>query len=78
MHFLEKNLNIVTEFCFYDVKGGFSEKIKTVKVCKHARVWVLRDREWTGKIENHVLIDFLIFKFLLTCNLDTLAKSTKS
>ena len=51
-----------------------SAKNKTFEVCKHASGGVLGDRGWTGKVGNHVLMDFIIFKFLFTSNLDILAK----
>ena len=55
-----------------------STKNKTFKVCKHARGWVLGDRGWTGRVGNHVLIDFIIFKILRTSNLDISAKIMKT
>ena len=54
-----------------------SAKNKTFKVCKRAIGWVLGDRGWTGKVGNHVLIDFIIFKFLLSSNLDISVKIMK-
>ena len=38
----------------------------------------LRDRGSTGKVRNHGLMDFIIFKFLLTSYLDIVAKITKT
>ena len=55
-----------------------SEKNKTFKVCKHASGDVLRDKGWKRKVGNHVLMDFIIFNFLLTSYLDILAKITNS
>ena len=55
-----------------------SKKNKIFEVCKHAIGGVLGDRGWTGKVGNHVLLDFIIFRFLLTSNLYILAKITKS
>ena len=47
---------------------------KTFKVCKHARGRVLGDTGWTGKVGNHVLIDFIIFTLLFPSILDISAK----
>ena len=55
-----------------------STKNNTCKVCKHARGGVLGARGWTVKVGNHVLIDFIIFKFLFTSNLDISAKIMKT
>ena len=71
-----------SELYFDDVRVGFRRSLQrekqTFKVCIHARGWVLRDRGWTGKIANHVLMDFIIFNFLLSSDLDIFAKITKT
>ena len=58
-----------------------NEKNKTFKVCKHATGGILRARQGVARKGwklGHVLMDFIIFKFLLTNNLDILAKRTKT
>ena len=55
-----------------------SKKNKTFKVYKHAIGGVLGDKGWTGKVGHHVLLDFNIFKVLLTSNLYILTKITKT
>ena len=39
---------------------------------------VVGDNGWTGEIGNHILLDFIIFRFLLTNNLDIMAKIMKT
>ena len=55
-----------------------ARKTKLLKVCKHVTRGVLGNRGWTGKAGNHVLLDFIIFKFLLTSSLYILANIMKT
>ena len=57
------------------------KKSKPFEVYKHAIGGVLGDKGgqgWTGKVGNHTLLDFIIFKCLFTSNLHILAKITKT
>ena len=55
-----------------------ARKNKTFKVYKHAKGGVLGDKKVDSKVGNHVLLDFIFFRFLLTSNLLILAKLTKT
>ena len=81
--FPEKCLNIVTGNFILMMSDEVSDNLcnkknKTFEICKHVVGGVLGDSGWTGKAGKYFLLDFIIFKFLLTSNLYILVKIMKT